>query len=538
MSTPLFDLLRRVPGLQQLILLIGLAAAIAGGIGGYMWLRGPDYTTLFAGLTDADAAQVTQALDQAGILYRVGQSGDVQVPQSQLVNARMRLAAQGLPASRSGGMDSLDKNSDFGVSQFMENARYNHALENDLAATVAKLRGVSRARVHLALPKASAFIGDQGQASASVLVELYAGERLDPAQVSAIVHLVASSVPNLDPSRVTVIDQGGQLLSDSGSNSPLGRTAQQMQLTQDFEHNIDHKVTALLAPIIGDGRVRVQAHADMDYSVAEEASETYHPDPKAIRSESVSQHSGDGLLAQGVPGAVSNQPAPPVTAAATSTAKTAAPGAKPTTAAATSPPESRSESRQYAIDRSIKHVAETQGRLKRLTVAVLIDDVSRVGADGKSTPVALTTEQLQRIEGLVKSAVGFDASRGDAVSIVNTPFVDTAPPLLPPIKAPVWWKQPWVFDMGRNALAILALLAVGFGVIRPALRTLLQGTSAAALTATPQAAIGNAGTGAPGGALGAPSFNYEDKLQSARNAVAQDPRRVAQVVRNWVGTDA
>lgn len=536
MNNPITDLLRRIPGLQQLLLLVLLAAAVAAGIGGYMWLRGPNYTTLFTGLSDADAAQVTQSLGQAGIDYRIGVNGDIQVPQTALMDARMRLAGQGLPTSRDNGMDGLDKGNDFGVSQFMENARYNHALENDLARTVTKLRGVSRARVHLALPKASAFIGDQGQPSASVLVEMVPGQRLDPSQVSAISHLVASSVPSLQASRVAVIDQSGQLLSDNGSNSALGRTAQQMELTQDFERNIDDKVSNLLAPIIGDGRVRVQAHADMDYSVAEEASETYHPDPKAIQSESISQHSGDGMMPQGIPGAVSNQPAsPPATAAKPAKGQTAS--ATPATA---TQPQSRSESRQYAIDRSIKHVAETQGRLKRLTVAVLIDDPSQVGADGKTNAVPLTTDQLARIESLVKSAIGFDASRGDAVSIVNTRFLD-APPLAPvaALPKPAWWKQSWVMDLVRNGLAVLALLAVGFGVIRPALRSLLQSSGGSA--ATPMMTADGSQQALTGGsgmqALGAPARSYDEKLQAARSAVSQDPKRVAQVVRNWVGTD-
>ncbi|HEX7382492.1 MAG TPA: flagellar basal-body MS-ring/collar protein FliF [Nevskiaceae bacterium] len=559
MNEAVLTLMRRVPGLQQLLLLVGLAAAIAGGIGAYMWLRGPDYTTAFTSLSAADAAQVTQALAQSGIPYRLTTGGEIQVPSKELMNARMQLGAKGLP-NAGDGIDSLSKGGGFGISQFMENARYNHALESDLARTIGNLSGVSRAYVHVAQPKPSPFIGDQGQTSASVLVQLAPGAHLDPSQVSAIVQLVASSIPNLQPSHVTVVDQAGQLLSQHDADTNVGRIALKMQLTRNYEQYIDQKVTKLLTPIVGDGRVRVQAQADMDYSQAEEASETFHPDPKAIRSESVSSHSGGGGgLPQGVPGAFSNQPETPAAKTPAGTqpvpANANAPAAASSAAmkaAAAAIPRSSSESRQFAVGRSIKHVAETEGRLKRLTVAVLIDDQPKAapvaGTNAKaaatSAPVALTGEQLQSIQTLVQSAVGYDQGRGDVVTVVNTRFLEQPDAALPKMAPPPWWKNTMVFDLLRNGIAIIALLVIGFFVVRPTLRSLMGGRTPEATQvalATPEAdalADGSEPRALGGPAAPTPSRSYETKLETARKVAAEDPKRVAQVVRTWVGKNA
>ncbi|TAM11523.1 MAG: flagellar M-ring protein FliF [Nevskiaceae bacterium] len=551
---PLMQLFRRVPGLQQLVLLVGLAAAIAGGIGGYMWLRGPTYTTAFPGLSPADALQVTQALAQAGITYRVDESGNVQVPASALTNARMQLGAKGLPTSRD-GLASLSQNPGFGVSQFMETARYNYALETDLANTIGKLTGVSRAEVHLALPKASVFVADQGQPSASVLVQLVPGAHLSASQVAAITHLVASSVPKLETANVTVVDQSGQLLSDNNApNSAITRTAREMELTQQYEHSLSAKVMNLLTPIVGDGRVRVQSQADMDYSTAEQASETYHPDPKAIRSETINTSGAGGRqLAQGVPGAFSNQPVTPpaptgVAPPGTQPVANPPAGAQNPGGSAQTPdvPVSRNESRDYALGRSITHTTETQGRLKKLSIAVLLDDRPQKSPDGKTTTsVPMSDAQLARIQALVESAVGYDKDRGDVVTVVNTQFLEqpAATTLFPPVAATPWWKHAWVMDVARNSLAVIALLVIAFFIIRPALQALLGagvagGAGQAALAVTTngvQAALPE-GTLPP--ALGGPSTarrTYDEKVKAARDAVTQDPKRVAQIVHTMVG---
>lgn len=539
----LLDLIRRVPGLQQLLLLLGIAAAVAVGIGLYMELRSPDYTTVVAGAPDVEAAQITGALQQAGIAYRLDAMGDVEVPSDQAGNARITLGAKNLPAAPF-GMQSLTETSGFGISQFMEHTRYNYALENDLAHTIGAVDGVAHAYVHLALPQPSAFVDAQDTPSASVMVELAPGATLDSAQVSAITHLVAASVPDLKASHVTVIDQSGQLLSDQSTQSALGQTAAQMQLTRQLERNLDNKIVALLTPLVGVGDVQVQASADVDYADTNEASETYHPDPKAIRSQTLTSDGSASTLPQGVPGAFSNQPQVPTPAAPPA-------GTQPVTGTSTSQPPSSSpgaprntsESTQYAISRSIKHTVGGPGQVQRLAVAVLVSEPSthaaKDGDSGKPAAAArpFTSVQLANMTALVKSAVGYDPARGDVVTVVAAPFAVRTGPQLKPLAGPSWWEQPWVVPLIRDILAALAILVIGLVVIRPAMRTLLVGPDRGVRVADAVAEIRHAAQheAAVPDVRAEPS--YDDKLNIAHTAVTQDPKRVAQVVKTWVNDD-
>lgn len=534
----MLDLIRRVPGLQQLLLLFGIAAAVAIGIGLYMALRSPDYTTVVAGVPDAEAAQIEAALQQAGIAYRLDAMGDVQVPSDQASNARMTLGAKNLPAAPF-GMQSLTETSGFGISQFMEHTRYNYALENDLARTIGAVSGVAHAYVHLAVPQPSAFVDTQDAPSASVMVELAPGATLDSTQVSAITHLVAASVPNLQASRVTVIDQSGQLLSDQAAQSALGKTAAQMQLTRQLEHTIDDKVVALLTPLVGIGDVQVQTSADIDYADTNEASETYHPDPKAIRSQTLTSDSGASTLPQGVPGAFSNQPRPAAATPPPGTQPAGNTSASQPASSSTGTPRSTSESTQYAISRSIKHIVGVPGQLQRLAVAVLVSepssDKSANGGSHKAAAAArpYTSAQLTNMTTLVKSAVGYDAARGDVVTVVAAPFTVRTGPQLKPLAAPSWWEQPWLVPLVRDVLAALAILVVGLMVIRPAVRTLVAGPGHGIRVADAVAEIRHAAQQETAeNVRTGPS--YDDKLNIAHTAVTQDPKRVAQVVKTWV----
>lgn len=534
----MLDLIRRVPGLQQLLLLVGIAAAVAIGIGLYMALRSPDYTTVVAGVPDAEAAQIGEALQQAGIAYRLDAMGDVQVPSDQASNARMTLGAKNLPVAPF-GMQSLTETSGFGISQFMEHTRYNYALENDLARTIGAVSGVAHAYVHLAVPQPSAFVDTQDAPSASVMVELAPGATLDSTQVSAITHLVAASVPNLQASRVTVIDQSGQLLSDQAAQSALGKTAAQMQLTRQLEHTIDDKVVALLTPLVGIGDVQVQTSADIDYADTNEASETYHPDPKAIRSQTLTSDSGASTLPQGVPGAFSNQPRPAAATPPPGTQPAGSTSASQPASSSTGTPRSTSESTQYAISRSIKHIVGVPGQLQRLAVAVLVSEPSSdKPANGGSHKAAAaarpyTSAQLANMTTLVKSAVGYDAARGDVVTVVAAPFTVRTGPQLKPLAAPSWWEQPWLVPLVRDVLAALAILVVGLMVIRPAVRTLVAGSGHGIRVADAVAEIRHAAQQETAENVRA-GPSYDDKLNIAHTAVTQDPKRVAQVVKTWV----
>lgn len=543
--------LKDLPAVRQLALLVGLALAVAGGVALFSWSQQPGYVPVYPGLAEKDAGEAADALRAAGLPVKLDPaSGTVIVPGDKVYEARMRLAAQGLPKGSAMGFEMIQQDQGLGTSQFIENARYQLALETELARTVSSLQPVKAARVHLALPKASPFVRRQDAASASVLVELYPGRQLEPGQVSSIVHIVASSVPNLAAGAVTVIDQYGHLLTQADADGELAQSVQQFEQTRRQEADYVRRVEELLTPMLGPGRVSAQVAADMDFSVTEEAHESYKPDSAAVRSEQSSEdvtRNGSGSAAQGVPGALSNQPAAAVAGAALQAAQAPAPGAKnaPPAAAATNTAadtpltQSKTSTRNYELDRTISHTRQSVGRLRRLSVAVLVDNLPKTDPKTrKTTPTPLSKEEMAKVEALVKEAVGFDAARGDSVSVENAAFAASEAPALAPLPL---WQRPEMRDIVRQTLGAMTVVLLIITVLRPLLRNLLGPARAAR------------GGGSAGGALGlavgedrialgqagasAAALPYEQKLTAARAAVAQDPKRVAQVVKTWIGDD-
>ena len=301
----------RIPAVRQVMLLIGVAAAVAAGFAVMNWSQTPGYTQLYQDLDSEDASQVVEALRAADINYKLNaDTGNVMVPEGSLHDARLELASQGLPAGGTVGMDAMQEQTSFGVSQFMEGARYQYALEAELAKTIAHLGSVRDARVHLALPKQSAFIRDQKSASASVLLQLFRGRSLEPTQASAIVHLIASSVPNLSASNVTLVDQQGRLLSSDSDEWGDAKTLKHFEVSERIEKIYANRIEDLLTPLVGPGRVRAKVVASLDFTVTEETREMFDPAGSVVRSEQISSNERltDVAEVQGVPGALSNQP--------------------------------------------------------------------------------------------------------------------------------------------------------------------------------------------------------------------------------------
>jgi flagellar M-ring protein FliF len=413
-------------GLKPMLLLIGIAAAVAAGVTVVLWTRGPSYSLLYANIAAADQSQIAQALEAAQIPYRIQPgSNNIEVPAERVSEARMKLAGQGLPES-GGGFALMDKDPGFGVSQFMENARYQHALETELGRTIANLRPVEAARVHLAIPRQSAFVRDHHPGSASVFVQVKPGRRLEQGQVQAIVNLVASSIPEMEASQVTVVDQQGRLLSSPEGHDEFALREQQFDMVHRLEEDYTQRIEALLAPMIGAGRIRAQVVAQMDMAVSEEAHEQYRPESQIVRSEQVSEQSSrDGSASGGVPGALTNQPppagvaqAPPPNAApqnntnangAANAAAGAAASKAPAGATGLTQPvggsagagsdtsSSKSTTRNYEIDRTLAYTRQPAGKLKRLTVAVLIDNMRSTDKEGKVKEVALSAQQLEHV---------------------------------------------------------------------------------------------------------------------------------------------
>ncbi|MBQ4854386.1 flagellar M-ring protein FliF [Rhodanobacter sp. B2A1Ga4] len=547
-----FKQLARNPATRQLVLLVAVAAAVALGVAVVLWSRGPNYGLLYAGLEQKDASAITQELQAGNTPYQLNSDGSsIMAPAADLAALRLKLAAKGLPQGSASSSALPATDSPFGMSDLAERTRYQQLLEADLGTTIGGLQSVRAARVHLALPKPSAFIRDNREASASVLVTLYPGRQLDAGQVAAIVHLVAASVPNLEARQVSVIDQQGQLLT-TDPESPGAVGDNRLRIATRIENTYAQRIEELLMPLVGPGRVHAQVHADLDFSRTEKATETFGHDHPALRSEQTSseQHGADAA-GGGVPGALSNQP--PATVAQPTAARPDAGKAATATATATAgnPGEnSSSATRNYELDRTISHVSDPAGRLARLTVAVVLDDklaspaspdasADEPAAAPKSVP--FSTQELQHLTELTKNAVGFDAARGDSVSVVNQAFQrGAAPEALP--ETPLWGR-PGVLDLFKQGAGVLIALLVAFGLLRPLLKGLLRGEPATRALPSPMPQISVRVDDEPaaneparlGGAM--PTLSYEQRVGQARRMVGENSKQVAQVVRNWVSED-
>ena len=544
-SNQLRDLgrLQDIPAVRQLGVFALAALAIAIGLWLFFWTQKPDYVPVFAGLDAKATSEASDLLRSANIPFRIDSgSGALAVPQDNLGDAKLALAAAGLPASQSGGFEMISQDQGFGTSQFVENARYQHALENELARTISNLRPVREARVHLALPKPSAFTRQKEPASASVVLQMQSGSTLEQGQVAAIVHLVASSIPSLPPENVTVVDQFGRMLSNPDPNSDEAIGAKQFEQRGRQEAVYVQRIQELLEPMTGRGRVSAQVSVDMDFAQTEEAREIYGPDAGLVRSEQISETGdidGAGASAQGVPGAVANTP----TTAAAVLADT--PAAAP--ANADNGPSARTAVRNYELDRTLTHTRGAPVRIRRVTAAVLIDNVPQMGTEGQVSYRALNAAELQRIDSLVKQAIGFDEQRGDMISVVNAPFAPGA--AMEDVPGPPFWENPRVVELARTILGGLAVLVFILAVLRPAFRAMLAPktttTTAVAevvseethVSITPAAGQPQVQAPRQPSQASQAALNFDEKLQVARTAVSSDPKRVANVVRNWVEAD-
>ncbi|WP_442108957.1 flagellar basal-body MS-ring/collar protein FliF [Pseudomonas sp. NUPR-001] len=572
---PLFGMsflenISQMPMLRQVGLLVGLAASVAIGFAVVLWSQQPDYRPLYGSLAGMDTKQVMDTLAAADIPYNVEpNSGALLVKAEDLSRARLKLAAAGVaPGDGNVGFEILDKEQGLGTSQFMEATRYRRGLEGELARTVSSLNNVKAARVHLAIPKSSVFVRDERRPSASVLVELYPGRGLEAGQVMAIVNLVATSVPELDKSQVTVVDQKGNLLSDQVGNSELTMAGKQFDYSRRMEGMLTQRVHNILQPVLGNDRYKAEVSADVDFSAVESTSEQFNPDQPALRSEqSVNEQRSSSGGPQGVPGALSNQPPGPASAPQTTG------GAQPAAAAiqpgqplldangqqimdpatgqpmlAPYPADKRSQStKNFELDRSISHTRQQQGRLNRLSVAVVVDDQVKIDpATGDTTRAPWAAEDLARFTRLVQDAVGFDASRGDSVSVINVPFAADRGEVIAEIP---FYSQPWFWDIIKQVMGVLFILVLVFGVLRPVLNN---------ITGHGKQPAGADGDMELGGMLGldgdlandrvslggpqsillpSPSEGYDAQLNAIKSLVAEDPGRVAQVVKEWINAD-
>ncbi|MFM0268049.1 flagellar basal-body MS-ring/collar protein FliF [Paraburkholderia sediminicola] len=548
---------QRLSGLAQmrgnprapLIFAVALLVAIIAGL--FLWSRAPDYKVLYSNLSDRDGGAIITALQAANIPYKFSDAGGaILVPAEQVHEMRLRLASQGLPKSGSVGFELMD-NQKFGISQFAEQINYQRALEGELERTIESISSVKSARVHLAIPKPSVFVRDKEAPSASVLVNLYPGRALDEGQVLAITHMVSSAVPDMPVKGVTILDQDGNLLTQPSTGS--GLDASQLKYRQQIERNTQQRIDAILSPLFGSGNAHSQVSADIDFSHTEQTSENYGPNgtpqQAAIRSQQSSTATEMSQAgASGVPGALSNQPPQP--ASAPITAGNGTPGVT------TTPVSDRKDSTtNYELNKTVQHLEQPMGGIKRLSVAVVVNYLRVVDAKGRATMQPVTADKLAQVNQLVKDAMGFDQARGDSVNVVNSPFTaDVDPDADLP-----WWRTPDMIALAKQIATYLGIGAVAlflyFVMVKPALRRAFPPPEPLAAAALPSPDEPVLLDGIPAAeragaatvtelesdsellALENSKHKYERNLEFARNIARQDPKIVATVVKNWVSDE-
>jgi flagellar M-ring protein FliF len=525
----------RIPPQQLLALLLVVATGIALLAGGWMWSTTPEYKVLYANLSDRDGGAVISSLQQMNVPYKFAEGGGaLLVPSEHVHDVRLRLASQGLPKGGISGFEITD-NPRFGQSQFAEQLTYQRGLEGELSRTIQAIQSVQSARVHLALSRGSAFLREQAKPSASVLVHLHPGRTLDATHVAAIVHLVSNSVPDLSTKSVTVVDQNGALLSGEGSAAAGGAETKQLKYRQETEQGYVKRIESILGPLLGATNVRAQVSAEIDFSEVEQAEEIYKPNSKpeeaAIRAQQTTEL-GKAVTSQGsgVPGALTNQP--PAQATAPITAPAGAEQAAAATAGG-SANQRRDSAVSYEVDKSIRHTKIAQGRTKRLSVAVVVNDRKLTDASGKTTSKPLSDAEKAQITELVKGVMGYDEKRGDTVSVINSAF--TMVPAEKIAEVPVW-KDPSTLgaakDIGRYLLIGAFILFLVFKVLKPMARNLSRPPE---LAPSGELAL----LPSPDGSTAPPPHadRYESSVHAARQIAKQDPKVVANVVKNWVGND-
>ena len=541
------DNFNRLSQRQKMAGAFALAASIALLVGVWLWSSQPQYSILFSNIAEKDGGSILTALQQQNVPYKVENGGStIMVPSNRANELRLMLASQGLPKGGLVGFELLETQK-IGISQFNEQINYQRGLEGELARTIQSLAAVSGARVHLAIPKQSAFLRDEQKPTASVVVALNPGRRLEPQQIAGIINLVASSVPELSADQVSLIDQNGSLLTRMRDRHSAGLDSTQLGYVEEVENSYIKRIETILEPVLGRGNFRAQVTADVDFDSTEQTSETYRPNPPpntAIRSQQNNENLTNQPAPIGVPGALSNQPPVPASAPITSPpipGQNSSAGAAPVNT-------TKSSTINYEVDKTVQHVKRSLGQVKRLSVAVVVNYKSEKNPKGEAKPVALADTEMKKIDDLVREAMGYNKDRGDTLNLANTPFTESMKEAVPDI--PVW-KNPEAIDTGKEVLRWLVLLGVIVFVVRSVIRPLLGTvlpqkaeetedkekvpTTAAEMEAALEAER-NSDADVPPEILQAElqKMSFERKVARAKEIAQKEPKVIAQLMKEWL----
>ena len=532
---------------QRMRLGAGIALLVVAAVAAMVMGRQPDYKVLFSNLSDKDGGAIVAQLSQMNVPYKHADGGGaILIPAERVHDVRLRLATQGLPRGSVTGVELMETNR-FGMTQFQERLNFQRGLEGELTRSIQALSSVQGARVHLALPNQNGFFREQQKPSASVLVSLHPGRILDRAQLAGIVHLVASSVPELAPSAVSVLDDTGKLLSQSpDAAGEEGINAQQLLYVQQIEQQYARRIMEILEPVVGRNNVKAQVSAELDFSRTESTSEQFRPnqtpDSGAIRSQQVLESSGTAnKTATGVPGAVANQPPAPSAAPVNGANPAPTAGGQQGAGESTSKRESTTN---YEVDKTVKVTRGNNWAIKRLSAAVVVNYQALAEEKGGASPKPLTPEQIEQMTGLVRETIGFNKERGDSVNLMNTPFLssETPAPAVP------LWKQPETIELAKTFAwplgAVLFAALVLLGLVRPALKGTAKPAEAVPVAGGQLSALEADEPDRP--ALPAPTKKdavvevtpEQLRLEEARVLAKANPVAVANILKTWVHGDA
>ncbi len=569
-ASPLAQKLANLDRPQRMRLGAGIALLVVVGLVALLMGRQPDYKVLYANLADKDGGAIVAQLSQMNVPYKYTEGGGaILVPTDRVHDTRLKLASLGLPKGSVSGFELMEANR-FGMTQFQERLAFQRGLEGELTRSIQALSSVSSARVHLALPSQNGFFREQQKPSASILVSLHPGQALDRTQLAGIVHLVASSVPEMLPSAVSVLDDTGKLLSQSPDGAS-GADAEQLQYVQRIEQQYSRRILDMLEPIVGRSNVKAQVTADVDFSQVESTAESHRPnlanDASAVRSQQVVE-TGSGAqgapLPSGIPGATSNQPPASATApingqAVPLTASGSASGAAGSGALASG--AKRESVTNYEVDKTVRVVRGGSGTIRRLSAAVVVNHAAATDDKGAATTKALTEQQIEQMTALVRESIGFSKDRGDSVNLMNAPFLAE----VPVVDNTPLWKQPQTLELARNLAwpvgTLLLVAIVVLGLLRPGLKAMSEPKPAPAEPLvlgpdgqplpgqTPGGSLGSLGgpldalvggdtprgtiIGPDGVQILAPT-DHQIRLEDARQLARTNSTAVANIVKNWI----
>ncbi|MFL0797352.1 MAG: flagellar M-ring protein FliF [Cellvibrionaceae bacterium] len=527
--------------IRQAGLMVGLAASVAIGFAVVLWVQGDDYRPLYASMDHLDSGQVTELLEMHDIQFKVDpKTGVMLVSSDQIHKARLKLAAAGLPGDKSVGFELLDQEQPLGTSQFMETTRYRRGLEGELARTISSIRTVRGARVHLAIPRTSVFVRDQREPSASVFLDLYAGLGIKPEQVTAIANLVASSIPELKVENVSIVDQRGNLLTIDDTSVELIAANKQREYVRRVERDINGRINSILEPVVGSGSFKAEVSADVDFTEVEQAEEIYNPDMPAVRSEQTLDERRVGDQFGGIPGALTNQP-PGVNADAPEEAEPKDDdNGKSSTAR-------KQATRNYELDRTVSYTRHQIGKIRRLSVAVVVDDRETIDPEtGKLVRQPWSVNELERLSILVRDAVGYSAARGDSVNVLNSAFMIKSEEV--EMEMP-WYEHPLLQQYSKHLVGLFIVVMLIFGFLKPIMKSLSnEGRRKKEEEMKKEVEALESGSGLfdslsdesvtlTGGdtlMLPSPEESYEQQLNAIKGLIAEDAGRVALVIKRWV----